>query len=700
MSLTAIDTAPPPVDHLRDDRLLQYWLRQVQLRLRRELAWCWFQRSGQRDPGNGVLPPPDDPLAEGAHWVFDRVRREWFFGHDAQARELSTAIAAEPPREEGAARRGGFSWICHRLQLDAAARFALALALAHRLDSSIGPLCASCMNDLSRPFPSLALAQRLWHQPERLAAVAGPLHPLWRTGLLERPETAAQGWLHPLQPSPLVLDAIGSDQLPPGLLPAGPVRPRPVPRRPLWEARLALEGQAPLPVPLVAPADADHAAWAARLGELAGRTVVVVTASCLQHCGAAAVATWAWLRGVDLLLPAGMEEAWREMAGLTLPLRLFLPVTGGVTGEAVPDGATPPFHLPVPGFRERLQLLQQGLPEVDGGMAQALEECARRFRLPEQRLVRLTRQLGGCAELTPELLVAACRDESGSDLERLTQRVVPRFRLDDLVVPADLRRQLDELRRAARSLTRVHYHWGTARAWNEGGLAALFHGPPGTGKTMAAEALAADLGLEMYRIDLARVVSKYVGETEKNLARIFDAADACDCLLLFDEADAIFGRRTEVKDAHDRYANIEISYLLERMERFKGVAVLASNRRRDLDDAFLRRLRWTLAFPLPDAGQREEIWRRGFPPAVDTAGLDFRFLARQFPLSGGHIKSVAFNSCLQAAADPRAEPAPGRAGRPTMGQVLLQVKRELQKLERSCGPEQFGSYAGLLEEES
>ena len=135
------------------------------------------------------------------------------------------------------------------------------------------------------------------------------------------------------------------------------------------------------------------------------------------------------------------------------------------------------------------------------------------------------------------------------------------------------------------NLTRVHYEWGTARAWNEGGLTALFAGPPGTGKTMAAEALASAIGLPLYRIDLSQVVNKYVGETEKNLRRVFDAADVAELILFFDEADSLFGKRTEVKDAHDRYANLEISYLLERMERFKGLAILATNRRKDLDQA-------------------------------------------------------------------------------------------------------------------
>ena len=181
--------------------------------------------------------------------------------------------------------------------------------------------------------------------------------------------------------------------------------------------------------------------------------------------------------------------------------------------------------------------------------------------------------------------------------------------------------------------------------------AVMFCGPPGTGKTMAAEALASELRLPMYRIDLSQVINKYIGETEKNLRRIFDAAEAADCLLFFDEADALFGKRTEVKDAHDRFANIEISYLLERMERFKGLAVLATNRRKDLDEAFVRRLRYIVEFPVPGVAERAQIWRQVFPPVVDAHALDLPFLAEHFELAGG-FEPAAFVDRSPAGADP------------------------------------------------
>jgi SpoVK/Ycf46/Vps4 family AAA+-type ATPase len=239
------------------------------------------------------------------------------------------------------------------------------------------------------------------------------------------------------------------------------------------------------------------------------------------------------------------------------------------------------------------------------------------------------------------------------------------------------------------NLTRVHYEWGTARAWSEGGLAALFAGGPGTGKTMAAEVIAAELRLPLYRIDLSQVVNKYIGETEKNLRRLFDAADSADVILFFDEADALFGKRTEVKDAHDRYANLEISYLLERMERFKGLAILATNRKKDLDEAFLRRLRFVVEFPLPDAADRLRIWRSVIPAGVDSSELDFDFLSQRFPLAGGHIRSIVFHACLQSAADR----APQRLEMPA---VVRAVQREYDKLDRANSLEQFGAYAHLV----
>ena len=298
-------------------------------------------------------------------------------------------------------------------------------------------------------------------------------------------------------------------------------------------------------------------------------------------------------------------------------------------------------------------------------------------------------------EMRRKMELARYTNEATVELDNLAQPVAPRFDPDELILPADQRRQFQEILHAMQTLRIVHYHWGTAQAWNESGIAVMFCGLPGTGKTMAAEAIATALTLPIFRVDLSQVVNKYIGETEKNLKRIFDAAELSDCILFFDEADALFGKRTEVKDAHDRFANIEVSYLLERMERFKGLAILATNRRKDLDEAFVRRLRFIIEFPMPGVEERYLIWRLVFPKEVDVSDIDFDYLARQFQLSGGNIRSIAFNACLRSAKADQ----PSDRGKVLMPDLLIALKRELEKLNRTADDELFGCYSDVIKEQ-
>jgi ATPases of the AAA+ class len=228
-----------------------------------------------------------------------------------------------------------------------------------------------------------------------------------------------------------------------------------------------------------------------------------------------------------------------------------------------------------------------------------------------------------------DLVWDACRAQARSRLDQLAQRIVPVAGWDELVLPADQRRTLAEIASQVRQRSRVYGAWGLGGEGRRGlGVSALFAGPSGTGKTMAAEVLALELRLDLFRIDLSQVVSKYVGETEKNLRRVFDAAEGGGAILLFDEADALFGKRSEVRDSHDRYANIEISYLLQRMEEYRGLALLTTNMKAALDPAFVRRLRFIVVFPFPDQQHREQLWRRAFPERTPTEGLDPARLAR------------------------------------------------------------------------
>src|ERR1019366_1221704 len=222
----------------------------------------------------------------------------------------------------------------------------------------------------------------------------------------------------------------------------------------------------------------------------------------------------------------------------------------------------------------------------------------------------------------------ACRSQARSRLDDLAQRIETRADWNELVLPAPQLAMLREIFAHVRRRAQVYETWGFAQKCARGlGISALFAGASGTGKTLAAEVLANELRLDLYRIDLSQVVSKYIGETEKNLRRVFDAAEAGSAVLLFDEADALFGKRSEVKDSHDRYANIEVSYLLQRMEAYRGLAILTTNMKDALDPAFLRRIRFVVQFPFPDAAERIEIWRRMFPTQTPVDGLDVAGLA-------------------------------------------------------------------------
>jgi len=227
-----------------------------------------------------------------------------------------------------------------------------------------------------------------------------------------------------------------------------------------------------------------------------------------------------------------------------------------------------------------------------------------------------------------------------------------------------------------------------ARSSRGRGITALFAGDSGVGKTMSAEVVAAELGLDLYVIDLSTVVDKYIGETEKNLDRIFVEADRVNGVLLFDEADAIFGKRSEVKDAHDRYANVEVAYLLQRMETFDGLAVLTTNLRSNLDEAFTRRLDAIVDFPMPEEEDRERIWRANLRPGLPVAGdLDVPFLARAFNLSGGNIRNIAVAAAYLAAGQRRAV---------EMADLVRATEREYRKLGRLCVPAEFGRYYPLI----
>lgn len=303
-------------------------------------------------------------------------------------------------------------------------------------------------------------------------------------------------------------------------------------------------------------------------------------------------------------------------------------------------------------------LWQISLGSAAPGLSGVVDQISEQFRLTAETIMSLgvaaqaaanEPSAGGDSNQVAGRLWTACRSISRPQLESLAQRIVPVATWGDLILPALQSQMLRQLAAQARNRMTVYEQWGFAARGRRGlGLSALFSGPSGTGKTLAAEVLATELQLDLYRVDLASVVSRWVGETEKNLRQVFDAAEAGGVILLFDEADAIFGKRSEVKDSQDRYSNIEVSYLLQRMESFQGLAILTTNAKSALDKAFQRRLRFSVDFPFPGAPERQAIWQQAFPPEVPTEGLRPSLLAN-LNMAGGNIRNIALNAAFLAA---------------------------------------------------
>jgi ATPase family associated with various cellular activities (AAA) len=362
--------------------------------------------------------------------------------------------------------------------------------------------------------------------------------------------------------------------------------------------------------------------------------------------------------------------------------------------ETFPGSRLHPVTVALPELPRRTAIWRAALDGQTADPKGWAVELAGRYRLPAARIraavALATDRRVRSAEpgaLTLADVAAACRQQSNQALGALAVKVVPRAGWDDLVLPGERLDQLREICEQVRHTYRVFGDWGFGARLSHGrGLGVLFGGPPGTGKTMAAEVIAHDLDLELYKVDLSGVVSKYVGETEKNLARVFAEARTSNSILFFDEADALFGKRTEVTDAHDRYANIETSFLLQRLEEYDGLVVLATNLRQNLDDAFTRRIRFIVEFPFPEADSRTRIWRSLFPPeAPVSADVDFAYLGRTFEVAGGNIKNIVLNAAFLAAAD---------GGVIDRRHILRGTRREFEKIGKLW---QEPAESGLLE---
>ncbi|MDO9503361.1 ATP-binding protein, partial [Falsiroseomonas sp.] len=419
------------------------------------------------------------------------------------------------------------------------------------------------------------------------------------------------------------------------------------------------------------------AAAAARLG----RPIFAMPGGALpaQPAEMAALAR-AWRR--DLVLTGGILLLEAE-GGEPRTLSAFAEAMNGALLIAAPEPVALParralrLDMARPRAADQLHAWGAALAPFAARLNGTLPRLAVQFQVAPERMQAVAAELATAPAdaALDELAWAACRRHARPRLDDLASRVEGRAGWDDIVLPPAQLRALRTIAAHLRHRARVQEDWGFGAApGGRGlGLAALFSGPSGAGKTMAAEVLGGALGLDVYRVDLSALVSKWIGETEKNLRRIFDAAEEGSVILLFDEADALFGKRSEVRDSHDRYANMEVSYLLQRLEAYRGLAILTTNLRANLDEAFLRRFRFAVEFPFPAATERAGIWARAFPRDCPTEGLEMARLA-QLNVVGGAIRNIAMNAAYIAA----------EHARPVgMAEVLAAARLEYEKAGRA-----------------
>jgi hypothetical protein len=598
--------------------------------------------------------------------------------------------------------------LCVSFRLSAFERDLLLVCAGIELDSRFAALCAAAHgtqpDEPSRRYPTFGLAMATLTAPHWSAL--GPDAPLRRWRLIEAPPGT------PLTVAPLRIDEWvlhflagvhqPDERLSGRLTRVAPLEGLTLSQREQARRIAALWATAPTGVALPVieligsdPGDRSHLAAAAC--QILGLHVVALRADGVPAAHAETDALTRLcerevaLTGAALLIDCEGQEANEPV------LRAVRRLAAGVSGPVLLadrdphpiDGrSTVTWTVPPPTPAERHAAWQAALADFELGAdldrlvwsfglgLSAIAGCASEVRA---RVTSSTApvQVGAVAW-------SVCRTRARSRLGGLAARVEPSAGWDDLVLPPAQTAVLREVLVQVRNRGTVFGRWGFgARTPATLGITALFHGPSGTGKSMAAEVIAAELELDLFRIDLSAVVSKYIGETEENLRRVFEAAEASGAVLVFDEADALFGKRSEVKDSHDRYANIQVSYLLQRMETYRGLAVLTTNLRSSMDSAFLRRLRFIVSFPFPDPAQRIEIWRRAFPSDLPTSGLDLGQLSK-LDVTGGNIRNIALNAAFLAA----------EAGEPVrMAHLVHAARAEYAKLERPFNEAEVAGWA-------
>jgi ATP-dependent 26S proteasome regulatory subunit len=580
----------------------------------------------------------------------------------------------------------------------------LLLCAAMELDTRIAGLCAQAQENVNRVFPTFALALSLFDDPAWDAL--SPDRPLRYWRLLEINQPGAQpltssalraderivsyikglntlddrlsGYIHPLD---VLLSQ--SDVL--------PASQQETVEQILLRWKHAPENAALPVVQLLGSDPISKQLVAAQVATQFGRQLYQFSAESLPTMQADLEALARLWQRESILLPLALYLDAQEIDSApsehNAPVQRFLSRADGMIFLAVreiwPRLARTNFSVEVdkPTSSEQQTAWAKVLTDRPPDIARQL---AAQFNLNIITMSQIARENWNDLEIADNIyarhLWAACANSTRPRMDALAQRLDPKATWEDLVLPAEQTNLLKRIVEQVRQRHTVYEEWGFAEKMNRGlGISTLFAGESGTGKTMAAEVIANELHLNLYRIDLSAVVSKYIGETEKNLRRLFDAAEDGGALLFFDEADALFGKRSEVKDSHDRYANIEINYLLQRMEAYRGLAILATNMKRALDPAFLRRLRFIVDFWFPGVAERKLIWQKVFPPQVPKEELDYDRLGR-LNITGGNIHSIALNAAFMAAQ---------MDSKVTMPIVLSAARTEYRKLEKPISEAEF-----------
>jgi SpoVK/Ycf46/Vps4 family AAA+-type ATPase len=657
---------------------------QAAVDLARALLARYIQAEGQRGKLNGRTSfgvTPDEVVASlgaRAEAPGDFAARDVQMTRAEVAFDVALAATPEPP----------IARLARVFSLEMLDLEIVALLLAPELDHDLERVLSYALDDFTRKRPDIGFVARVLGNDDAVLRCFDDGSPLRRHGVVtigpQAPEASK------LMRSVRVADRIvgflrgndSADELVHGLVKIGgrPIAPADVVMNPEIVTRVgrALESRGGPPrVLLAGPEGAGRSLVVEALMGSVGRTCVkidlggIVAEGRIEERVAAAlreaalrdsVAIFDGGSTIDKEVPRALIQAIEDgISDLDVPIVFALSGHPTWLVSAVPSLVE--LDIPPPTFRERLELWGRALPPPLATEEQ-LETVASRYAFTGGVIQRAASRAASSARLRDPDAPAVTLDDLGDAarlmfshrLGSMAQRIPTGFSWDDLVLPKDTMDALKEVVRFGRHRAYLLEEWGFAKKLPYGrGMSAILAGPPGTGKTMVAQLLARELGYDLYRIDLSQVVNKYIGETEKNLARIFDEAESSHAVLFFDEADSLFAKRTEVKSSNDRYANLEVNYLLQRMETYDGVTLLATNLEQGLDEAFKRRVRFSVQFELPEEPERALLWRSMFPPAVPLApDIDWELMARKFEMAGGYIKKAALRAALIAVEAKRA----------------------------------------------